>query len=416
MTDPEASGPEATGREVSVAGADWLGWPQVQAVMAALEAEGGPGCARFVGGAVRNTLLDQPVDDVDVATRLRPEKTVAALERGGLKAVPTGIEHGTVTAVAHGRPVEVTSLRRDVETDGRRALVAFTDDWAEDAARRDFRLNALYADASGTVFDPVGGGVDDALAGRIVFVGDPETRIREDYLRILRFFRFGAWYGRDWPDERGLQACAGLRDTLHGLSAERVGKELLKLLAAPDPGPAVRAMADAGVLDIILPGWSGLERLERLGPAAPELRLAALLQTPEDAATAAARLRLSNAQRARVAAALGPAPPVTLSEAEARALIHRWGGGVLADRLRLACAADPDCSLERIAPVLALAAAWSSPAMPVTGDDLMAAGLTPGPAMGQVLRRLEQAWVHSGFTLGRDDLLAQLGAGTETRP
>ena len=207
---------------LSMAGQPWLESQATRAVMAALEAAGGPGCVRFVGGCVRNSLLGQSVDDIDIATRLRPEETIAALKAAGLKAVPTGVEHGTVTGVSERRPYEITTLRRDVETDGRRAVVAFTEDWAEDAARRDFRLNALYADAAGTVFDPTGGGLDDAAAGRIVFVGEAETRIREDYLRILRFFRFYAWYGRGAPDAVGLAACATLKAGMGQLSADRV--------------------------------------------------------------------------------------------------------------------------------------------------------------------------------------------------
>ncbi|RYG09534.1 MAG: CCA tRNA nucleotidyltransferase, partial [Caulobacteraceae bacterium] len=182
---------------------NWLTDPATRAVMGALEAAGGPDCARFVGGCVRNALMGYPIDDIDIATTLRPEETDRAIRAAGLKAVPTGIAHGTVTAVAQRRPFEITTLRRDVETDGRKATVAFTDDWAEDASRRDFRLNALYADASGQVFDPTGAGVADAAGGRIVFVGDPRTRIREDYLRILRFFRFFAWYGRGEMDRAG---------------------------------------------------------------------------------------------------------------------------------------------------------------------------------------------------------------------
>lgn len=238
---------------VSVKGQPWLESQATRAVMRALEAAGGAGCARFVGGCVRNSLLGQPVDDIDIATRLRPEQTMAALKAAGLKAVPTGVEHGTVTGVSERRPYEITTLRRDVETDGRRAVVAFTEDWAEDAARRDFRLNALYADAAGTVFDPTGGGLEDAAAGRIVFVRWAETRIREDYLRILRFFRFYAWYGRGEPDAVGLAACAKLKGGMAQLSAERVSKEMLKLLTAPDPRAAVRAMAETGVLAQVLP-------------------------------------------------------------------------------------------------------------------------------------------------------------------
>ncbi|RZJ27620.1 MAG: CCA tRNA nucleotidyltransferase, partial [Brevundimonas sp.] len=219
-------------------GQDWLKSSATRAVLAALEASGGPDCARFVGGCVRNALMGRPIDDVDIATSLKPEDTEAAIRAAGLKAVPTGIAHGTVTAVSERQPFEITTLRRDVTTDGRNATVAFTDDWAEDAARRDFRLNALYADGEGQVFDPTGQGVADAAAGRIVFVGDPRTRIREDYLRILRFFRFFAWYGQGEPDVEGLEACRDLAPGISRLSAERVSKELMKLLAATDPRAA----------------------------------------------------------------------------------------------------------------------------------------------------------------------------------
>jgi poly(A) polymerase len=231
----------------------WLTAPATRAVMAALEAAGGPDCARFVGGCVRNALIGAPVADIDIATTLKPEETDRAIRAAGLKAVPTGMAHGTVTAVSAHQPFEITTLRRDVTTDGRNATVAFTDDWAEDAARRDFRLNALYADGEGQVFDPTGAGVSDAVAGRIVFVGDPETRIQEDYLRILRFFRFFAWYGRGEPDAAALAACGALAPGMTRLSAERVSKELMTLLAAPDPREAMAAMSAAGVLAQILP-------------------------------------------------------------------------------------------------------------------------------------------------------------------
>lgn len=329
---------------VSVTGQPWLESQATQAVMRALEAAGGEGCARFVGGCVRNSLLGQPVDDIDIATRLRPEQTMAALKAAGLKAVPTGVEHGTVTGVSERRPYEITTLRRDVETDGRRAVVAFTEDWAEDAARRDFRLNALYADAAGTVFDPTGGGLEDAAAGRIVFVGEAETRIREDYLRILRFFRFYAWYGRGEPDAVGLAACAALKGGMAQLSAERVSKEVLKLLAAPDPRAAVRAMAETGVLAQVLPQAQPLALLEAMCDLTddPVMRLSALL--PADAAVVteiAGGLRLSNAVRDRLAAMVadGPAVSPTISDAEARAAIYRLGRRAFEDRLMRAEAA-----------------------------------------------------------------------------
>ena len=221
----------------------WLVHPATAAVMSALTAAGGEDCARFVGGCVRNAILGEPVRDIDIATTLIPSAVTAALKAAGLKAVPTGIEHGTITAIAQGRSFEITTLRRDVQTDGRRAVVAFTTDWAEDAARRDFRLNALYADTNGCIFDPTGDGLADARAGRIVFVGDPATRIAEDALRIPRYFRFLAWYGLGEPDHAALAACHEHRDLVTGLSSERIGHELLILLGAPDPREAVRLMA-----------------------------------------------------------------------------------------------------------------------------------------------------------------------------
>jgi len=383
---------------VSVKGQPWLESHATRAVMRALEAAGGAGCARFVGGCVRNGLLGQPVDDIDIATRLWPEQTMAALDAAGLKAVPTGVEHGTVTGVSERRPYEITTLRRDVETDGRRAVVAFTEDWAEDAARRDFRLNALYADAAGTVFDPTGGGLEDAAAGRIVFVGEAETRIREDYLRILRFFRFYATYGRGEPDAVGLAACAALNGGMAQLSAERVSKEVLKLLAARDPRAAVRAMADTGVLAQVLPQAQPLALFEAMCDLTddPVMRLSALL--PADAggvAEIAGGLRLSNAVRDRLAAAVadGPAVSPTMSDAEARAAIYRLGRRAFEDRLIRAEAAG-GCDGARLR---ALSADWTPPKMPVGGRDLARLGLTPGPETGRVLKAFEDGWVADDF-------------------
>ncbi|QYC12220.1 CCA tRNA nucleotidyltransferase [Brevundimonas nasdae] len=388
----------------------WLTAAATRTVMKALEAAGGPGCARFVGGCVRNSLMGQGVDDIDIATRLRPEQTIAALKAAGLKAVPTGVEHGTVTGVSERQPYEITTLRRDVETDGRRAVVAFTEDWAEDAARRDFRLNALYADAEGTVFDPTDGGLEDAAAGRIVFVGEAETRIREDYLRILRFFRFYAWYGRGAPDAVGLAACGALKDGMGQLSAERVSKELLKLLAAPDPRPSVRAMQDSGVLAQVLPDVQPLAVFEALcGPSDdPVLRLAALL--PADEATVvriAGALRLSNAVRDRLAAIVADGPTVSpgMGEVAARAAIYRLGQRAFQDRLRLAQAAtggDGEALRQ-------LAEAWSAPRMPVGGRELAKLGVKPGPETGRVLKAFEAGWIADDFPEdGHEDRLRGL--------
>jgi poly(A) polymerase len=393
----------------------WMTHPATQAVLAALEAAGGPGCARFVGGCVRNAVLKRPIEDIDIATTLTPDAVTKALLADGLKAIPTGTLHGTVTAVAQGRGYEITTLRRDVETDGRRAVVAFTADWAEDAQRRDFRLNALYADPSGRLYDPTAGGLADARAGRIVFVGDAQMRIREDALRILRFFRFQAWYGRGEPDAAGLAACSALRDLIADLSAERVSAELLKLLAAEDPRGTVRLMAQAGVLAAVLPEARGLERFERLVAIETEmlftedalLRLAALL--PDDPAKAAAlaeRLRLSNAQRERLQAALDPEPRLVswMSPRETRRLVYRLGADTLCDRVTLAWAAsDRPAATTQWRALLPTARSFTPPRFPLTGDEVMAAGVPKGPLVGEVLREVERWWVENDFL---DDKLA----------
>jgi poly(A) polymerase len=391
-----------------------------RAVIAALEARGGPGCARFVGGCVRDTLLrrDGPELDIDIATPLAPAEVIAALEAAGLKAVPTGIDHGTITAVANGRPFEITTLRRDVETDGRRAVVAFTEDWAEDAARRDFRLNALYAEPAGRLHDPTGGGVEDAHAGRIVFVGEPETRIAEDYLRILRFFRFYAAYGRGEPDAAGLAACAALRQGLLGLSGERTAKELLKLLAAPDPRPALAAMAQTDVLGVLLPGAGDLARLNGLVEIEGDvpdniLRLAALLPDDrEELLAAIERLRLANATRDRLLAACPDATAVTpqMSAQAARAAIYRLGGATFADRIQLGWARAPASESEAWATLLAMAETWTPPPFPLNGADIKALGVSEGPQVGELRRTLEAWWIAQDFTPDRQAALAELRA------
>ncbi len=401
----------------------WMTAPATVAVMDALEAAGAPGCARFVGGCVRDGLLrvERPWNrdalDIDVATTLQPDAMVAALEAAGLRAVPTGIDHGTVTAISGGRPFEVTTLRRDVETDGRHAVVAFTDDWGEDAARRDFRLNALYADRDGAIFDPTGCGVDDARAGRVVFVGEPDARIAEDYLRILRFFRFLAGYGRGAPDADGLEACARLKAGLAQLSGERVAAELRKLLAVDDPRPAVRAMAGAGVLEAVLPGaalvrFEGLVEIEtamtfRIDPV---LRFAALLPDDRSAVrAAAARLKLSNADRDRLLAACST-PEVEIvswmSPREMRRAIHAIGAQAFKDRATLAWAADgrtataPQWRLLTVYPDT-----WASPPFPLTGEEIKAAGVPEGPMVGRVRREVERWWIDADFL---DDPFAAL--------
>jgi poly(A) polymerase len=399
----------------------WMKLPATQAVMAALAARGGEDCARFVGGSVRNTLMKRPVDDVDIATTLTPDEVTQALEAAGLRAVPTGVDHGTVTAISSGRPYEITTLRRDVATDGRRAVVAFTKDWTEDAQRRDFRLNALYCDMLGTVHDPVGG-IEDARAGRIVFVGDAETRIREDHLRILRFFRFLAWYGRGEPDRAALEACERLRDLLTDLAAERVQKELLKLLAADDPRPAVRLMAATGVLGVALPAAGALTRFEQLVEIETEqlfetdaeLRLAALL--PNDPAAVARTvdaLRLSNAQKERLIAAAGDEPKLVswMSPREARRAVYRLGPQAFRDRSKLAWAASNRATATpQWRALLAVGQTWTAPALPLTGEEVMAAGVPRGPLVGEVLREVEAWWIENDFIEDKLSIVERLKA------
>jgi poly(A) polymerase len=390
-------------------GQDWLAASATRSVMAALGAAGGPDCARFVGGCVRNALIGAPIDDIDIATTLTPDAVVSALKAARLRAVPTGIEHGTVTAISEHQPFEITTLRRDVSTDGRRATVAFTTDWSEDAERRDFRLNALYADADGVILDPTGQGVEDAMAGRIVFVGEPEGRIREDYLRILRFYRFYAWYGRGAPDAAAVAACAALAQGVEQLSAERVSKELLKLLAAPDPRPAVRLMGEAGVLGRVLPP-TDLALFEAMTEISPDavLRLSALLpDDPAQAAEVARSLRLSNAQRYRLVEAVADEAITTLTPAEGRAVIYRDGRQAFEDRVMRAWAAGGDAEDARR--LLALAQDWTRPSLPVGGRDLARLGLKSGPETGRVLKAFEASWIADDFPdYGHEDRLRAL--------
>lgn len=382
-----------------------------QRVMDALEAAQ-PGCARFVGGCVRNALLGEPVADIDIATQLTPDRVEQVMRAAGVAVHPTGIEHGTLTVVADHKPFEVTTLRRDVETDGRRAVVAFTTDWAEDAQRRDFRINALYAELDGAVHDPTGGGLDDVAARRIVFVGDPDTRIREDYLRILRFFRFQAWYGRAAPDAAGLEACGRLRAGLADISAERIWMETKKLLAAPQPMPSLRAMEASGVMAQLFPDARGLDILDRLvrlareGEVAsdPMQRLLALFWKDAGAVRAmSGQLKMSNEERYRVNRAAGDESALEgASAAQVRAAIYRAGVQVVKDRAVLGLA---ETGAAHWRTVLAEAESWTPRALPVTGTDLLAAGFAAGPALGQALRTAEEAWIASDFTLGRDELL-----------
>jgi poly(A) polymerase len=387
----------------------WMTAAPTRVVIDALEAAGGRGCARFVGGCVRDALLGRPVADIDIATPLTPPAVTQALKDAGLRAVPTGIDHGTVTAIADHRPFEITTLRRDVETDGRRAVVAFTTDWAEDAARRDFRLNAIYLDPDGRLYDPAGGGIEDAHAGRIVFVGDPDARIREDYLRVLRFFRFFAWYGRGEPDPAAVAACERLRDGVAGLSGERLSKELLKLLAASDPRPAVRLMQQTGELAVVAPARLDLDRFEAAVALSPEaeLRFAALLpDDPEAIRKVAVRLRLPNALRDRLVAASGTVD-LAQDDAAARRALYRLGAAAFRDRVLKRWAEQPGAEAEARR-LLALASGWTRPRFPLVGGDALALGIATGPAVGRLLGAVEAEWIEHGFVADREALLRRL--------
>ncbi|MDR7118347.1 poly(A) polymerase [Caulobacter sp. BE254] len=402
--------------------APWMTLPETQAVIAALEARGGSGCARFVGGCVRNTLMGKPIDDIDIATILTPEEVIEALAGARLRSIPTGVDHGTVTALSGGRPYEITTLRRDVSTDGRRAVVAFTQDWSEDAQRRDFRFNALYADLQGRLYDPTGEGLNDARQGRVVFVGDAMTRIREDYLRIPRFFRFHAWYGRGEADHEALAACQALKDGIETLAAERIQKELLKLLAADDPRPALRLMAATGVLSAILPAVQSLARLEglitieneQLFENDPELRLAALMpEDPKVAEQVADDLRLSNAQKERLVQAVGQSPRLVswMSPREIRRVVYALGLKAFSDRVKLAWAASGrSAATPQWRGLLALGESWTPPAFPLTGEEVLKAGVPKGPLVGQVMREVELWWIDQDFIEDRFSIIERLKA------
>ena len=378
----------------------WMTAPETAEVFAAL------GEARFVGGAVRNALLGAAVSDIDIAVPMPPSEVVLRLVAKDIKVVETGMDHGTVTAIVGRHAFEITSLRRDVETDGRRARVVFTDDWAEDASRRDFTINAMYASADGEIYD-YATGVEDLIAGRVRFVGDARTRIAEDYLRVLRLFRFHAWYGKGELDPEGLRAAAEARTMLKTLSAERVAKELLRLLEAVNPAPVLRMMAATGILSELLPGALQLSRLERmveidgdeLPPRDPVRRLAALLPNAATARAAADALKLSNADRNRLEQALdGDAIAAPLAARSARTLLYRLGPGRFRDKVWLAWADAPrrgNAIQWRM--LLDMADNYQRPRFPISGMDVMQAGVPEGPEVGKVLSKLEDWWVEGDF-------------------
>lgn len=403
----------------------WFQSPGLQRILTLLNGDGAE--TRIVGGAVRNSLMGIAVGDIDLATTLLPEDVTERAVAAGIKAVPTGIAHGTVTLVVDGEPFEVTTLRRDVETNGRHAQVAFGAGWQEDADRRDLTINALYVRADGEVVDLVGG-LADIERRTIRFIGDAEQRIAEDYLRVLRFFRFFAFYGSGRPDAAGLKACARAKDQLQSLSAERVWSELKKLLSARDPGRALLWMRQSGVLTAILPEsekWGidaipGLIAAEQaLGwDADALLRLSAI--TPKDEARMAGlatRLRLSNAEALALERfARTPKPQDTVTDVAFDRDLYRFGreGFIAVLKLELASAraqAEGDRKAmvrsARLSSLLARAEAFVRPVLPVKGSDLLACGVPSGPKIGEILGTLEESWIASSFTLDRERLLAR---------
>ncbi|ARO31122.1 poly(A) polymerase domain-containing protein [Rhizobium sp. NXC14] len=409
-----------------VADQAWFRDPALARVLALLNADKGEG--RVVGGAVRNSLMGLPVSDIDIATTLTPGIVMERAAAAGIKAVPTGLQHGTVTLVVDGKPFEVTTLRTDVETDGRHAKVAFSTDWKADAERRDLTINALYVDAEGEVVDLVGG-LADIETRNIRFIGDAARRIAEDHLRILRFFRFFAYYGSGRPDAEGLRACAAARSKLKTLSAERVWSELRKLLGAADPGRALLWMRQVAVLTEILPEserWGidaipSLVATERALGWAPDPLLRLMAIVPPDAArleALAARLKLSNAEAATLKA-WAMAAPVNdeISPAAFERLLYRNGLDGIVTRLKLALAvargkAEGDLAemarSARLGRLMDQAANWKKPQFPLNGGDVLAAGVASGPRVGELLAVLENQWVEENFASDRTALLARL--------
>ncbi|HEY7810330.1 MAG TPA: CCA tRNA nucleotidyltransferase [Allosphingosinicella sp.] len=374
--------------------AEWQDRPGLATLLSALGAAEGE--TRYVGGCVRDTLLGLPVSDIDLATRLTPDEVIARLRKASIKAVPTGIAHGTVTAVVEGKPVEVTTLRRDVSTDGRRATVAYTDDWAQDAARRDFTINALSADPLSLDVHDYFGGWEDVERRHVRFIGDPLTRIAEDHLRILRFFRFYARFGEGAPDAAALNACAARANDLMALSRERIADELTKLLTLPDPAPALRLMVEHHILKPVIPeiGREGAERLATLVrreglagvPGDPIRRLTALLPADPEAADALGkRLRLSTKAVKRLVAA---ARRGAGDGEDAAVLAYRLGREEAIDRLLLGDG-DPSAAGSLLG--------WERPQLKVGGGKLIALGLPAGPIVAETLQEVQRLWALAGF-------------------
>lgn len=379
--------------------ADWITNPTTQAVMNALVDADGNACARFVGGCVRNAIMGRAVTDIDIATQMPPQQVIAALNRANIKVVPTGLNHGTVTGVIDGQPFEITTLRQDVETDGRHATVSFTDDWAVDAARRDFTMNALYADITGQVYDPTTRGLPDIQDKRVRFIGEPMARINEDGLRILRFFRFQAWYGGDDIDAQSLAACVALKENIKSLSAERVGQEMLKLLSAPNPSDVINIMQESGIWHVVMGGNANTSRVANVVqddqrhnlPIDPIIRLAACLGQGTDISQISNALRLSRQQQKRILCLLSP-----LSDDLQAAVVKSDKVSVLA-QYRLTAPIDINVYND--------IQNWQVPNFPVSGQDLLGMGVAAGPELGMHLEELRQIWIDQGYP-DRQSMLA----------
>ena len=358
--------------------------------------------ALFVGGCVRNALIGVGVTDIDIATIHTPEQTTEILSVDGIQVIPTGVDHGTVTAVIDGVHYEITTLRRDVETTGRHAVVAYTTDWREDAMRRDFTMNTLLADCDGNVYEPLGQGIEDAQKGRVIFVGGAEERIKEDYLRILRFFRFHAFYGKGAPDAAALQACADLSEHIATLSKERIAQEFLKIMAAPDPAAVLHLMKSTRVLpDFFGKGYEPVV-LKRLQSQNIITRLIVLGGFHAQALDVFANtMTLSNKHQKRYLDILS-AFDLLKEGQHTKIVIYRYGNEITAQALLL-CAAFEDQK-----PDLYICENWQAPEFPVNGEDLKQVGIDPGPEMGHILSELEEYWLKNDFAPDKSSLLARI--------
>lgn len=391
--------------------APWLRSTALAKVFEAITKRGAE--VRVVGGAVRNTLLHRPVTEIDLATTATPDEVMTLAKDAGLGAYPTGIDHGTITVVADGEHFEVTTLRRDVQTDGRHAVVTYTKSWAEDAGRRDFTINALYCAADGTIYDPVGG-LDDIRWQRVRFIGDAQTRIREDYLRILRFFRFSAEYGGGHLDPAGLSATIELKPGLSQLSAERIRSELMKLLVASAAVDVVHAMSKAGILQLVVRTRTDPDRFARLvaieaalgEPPDALTRLAALaVGEPADTELLSEHLRLSNAESSQIAIATSGDCEIDPDGQKnaARAALYKLGPTAFSRAVRLAWARSGKPANDPSWRALALLPdRWKAPTMPFSGSDVLALGIAPGPKVGTILRDFEDWWIKNDFPADAD--------------